>query len=192
MIKAEMREVEEYREELGLGVNNVILKENLINSFDEEMVSSWDVVNINHVSGPIKLYANNKSPELNLTLSWNHYINPINSLVGEWLQLVYEFNVLMVNPNDNSIKRMKYNIVFDNSNVNSIPESEKVILGNMGEKYHEVSSAAFKLASIFICNELSNIKKNEKIELVNPTVVDEFEASHFYFNKELSSSQVRF
>ncbi|MDA0148250.1 hypothetical protein [Vibrio sp. LaRot3] len=192
LIEAEMKAVEEYRKEIGINANNEKLEKDFHDSFSKQPFKQWDKVNLNFADGSLQLYPNNNTNELNVSISWNHYVNPVSSLIGSWLQLIYEFDIIIVDPKDNSLDTLKYYVQFDNSEADSKLHSEELILANDREKYYQLSETAFKVAAEFIYHQLDNIKREEKTELPTPVIIDGLEINHGYLNAFTSVSYSRF
>lgn len=192
LIEAEMEAVEEYRKEIGINANDKKLETYFHKSFSGQSFKQWDNVKLNFVDSELQLYPNNNPDELNVSVSWNHYVNPVSSLIGSWLQLVYEFDIIIVDPKDNSLDTLKYYVQFDNSEADSKLDSEHIILDNDRERYYQVSETAFKVAAEFIYYQLDNIKREEKTELTTPVFIDGLEVNHGYLNSFTSVSYSRF
>lgn len=192
LIEAEMKAIEAYRRTLGLHANNPKLEAYFKQGFSSQRPDNWKNVNTSFSDGALQLYPNSNANEMNVSVSWNHYINPIDNMFQSGLQIVYEFDVISVDPEDNSLDKLKYSVIFGYSKAGGLEESEKQLLANDKALYNKVSETAFKSAAKFIYHQLDNIKEEKHIELASPEQTDGFTMHHHYLNSAAAISTVEF
>ncbi|NOI30526.1 hypothetical protein [Vibrio coralliilyticus] len=192
LIEAEMRAIEAYRDTLGLHADNPQLEAYFEQGFSSQRPSNWKNVNTSFSDGALQLYPNHNANEMNVSVSWNHYINPIDNLFQSGLQIVYEFDVISVDPEDNSLDTLKYYVDFGYTEAGGLEESEEQLLANDKALYNKVSEIAFKSAAKFIYHQLDNIKEETHIELASPEQTNGFTMHHHYITSAVATSTVRF